>query len=94
MLKLAGKIRAQFIRLLLIFAVALMVVAGAGVWGLGQTQASSHQLYDDHLQTAQVTAGVSQDLDDAYETAQSTAVGHHAGRPGAADQATVRYRDP
>jgi diguanylate cyclase (GGDEF)-like protein len=71
MSKLSAKIKAQFVGLLLMFALALLVVAGAGAWGLGQTRASANKLYGDHLQTAQVTAGLAQNLDDAYERAQA-----------------------
>jgi diguanylate cyclase (GGDEF)-like protein len=71
MSKLGAKLRAHFVALLLMFALALMVVAGAGAWGLGQTRAAANKLYGDHLLTAQVTAGLAQDLDDAYERAQT-----------------------
>lgn len=71
MSKLAAKIRAQFIGLLLVFAIALVGVAAAGAWGLGQTATAANKLYGDHLQTAQVTAALAQNLDDAYEIAQS-----------------------
>jgi len=71
MSKLGANIRGQFIGLLLVFAIALLGVAAAGGWGLAQTAAAANKLYGDHLQIAQVTATVAQDLDDAYETAQS-----------------------
>jgi len=68
--KLSARLTAQFVALLALFAVSLMFVAGAAAWGLTQTRLSADRLYSDHLQTAQLTANVGQELDDTYETAQ------------------------
>jgi diguanylate cyclase (GGDEF)-like protein len=68
--KLSARLTAQFVALLALFAVSLMVVAGVAAWGLAQTRSTADALYSDHLQTAQLTANVGQELDDTYETAQ------------------------
>jgi hypothetical protein len=93
MSKLAAKIRAQFIGLLLVFAIALLGVASAGAWGLGQTAAAANKLYGDHLQTAQVTAALAQNLDDAYETAGSVALNwQEQPRPAAGYRGGISQR--
>jgi diguanylate cyclase (GGDEF)-like protein len=69
--KLSSRLTAQFVALLSLFAVSLMVVAGVAVWGLEETRSTTDALYSDHLQTAQLTANVGQELDDTYETAQA-----------------------
>jgi diguanylate cyclase (GGDEF)-like protein len=69
--KLSARLMRQFGALLGLFAVSLIFVAGAAAWGLAQTRSAADRLYSDHLQTAQLTANVGQELDDTYETAQS-----------------------
>jgi diguanylate cyclase (GGDEF)-like protein len=68
--KLSSRLTRQFLALLALFAVSLIVVAGAAAWGLAETRSSADLLYSDHLQTAQLTANVGQEIDDTYETAQ------------------------
>ena len=68
--KLSARLTTQFVALLALFAVSLIIVGGVAVWGLAQTRSSADRLYSDHLQTAQLTANVGQELDDTYETAQ------------------------
>jgi diguanylate cyclase (GGDEF)-like protein len=68
--KLSAKLTQQFVILLLLFAVSLVFVAGSGAWGLGRTRSSADELYNDHLNTAKLTADVGGNLDDVYETAQ------------------------
>ena len=68
--KLSARLTRQFAALLSLFAVSLVFVAGSAVWGLGRTRSSADRLYSDHLQTAQLTANVGQEIDDAYESAQ------------------------
>lgn len=69
--KLRARLTAQFMVLLALFAVSLVVVGGFAAWGLAQTRSSADRLYSDHLQTAQLTANVGQELDDSEETAQA-----------------------
>ena len=69
--KLSARLTRQFAALLALLAVSLILVAGAAAWGLAQTRSAADRLYSDHLQTAQLTANVGQELDDTYETAQS-----------------------
>jgi diguanylate cyclase (GGDEF)-like protein len=69
--KLSARLTRQFAALLALLAVSLILVAGAAAWGLAQTRSAADRLYSDHLQTAQLTANVGQELDDTYETTQS-----------------------
>jgi diguanylate cyclase (GGDEF)-like protein len=69
--KLSARLTRQFVALYALLGVTLILVAGAGGWGLAQTRSSADRLYNDHLKTAQLTANVGQELDDTYETAQS-----------------------
>jgi diguanylate cyclase (GGDEF)-like protein len=69
--RLSARLTVQFVVLLALFAVSLVVVGGVAVWGLVQTRSSADRLYGDHLQTAQLTANVDQELDDTYETSQA-----------------------
>src|SRR3984957_11138541 len=71
MSKLSTKLTARFVALLVIGALSLLVVAGAGAWGLGQTRTAADKLYNDQLQTVDETSFVGQELDDAYEQAQA-----------------------
>jgi hypothetical protein len=77
--RLSARLTAQFVVLLALFAVSLVVVGGVAVWGLVQTRTSADRLYSDHLQTAQLTANVDQELDDTYETAQALLLAQNAG---------------
>jgi diguanylate cyclase (GGDEF)-like protein len=68
--KLSSQLTRQFVALLALFAVSLIVVAGAAAWGLAGTRSAADRLYSDHLQTAQLTANLGQEIDDTYETGQ------------------------
>lgn len=76
--RLSARLTAQFVVLLALFAVSLVVVGGVAVWGLIQTRSSADRLYSDHLQTAQLTANLDQELDDTYETAQAVLLAPNA----------------
>jgi diguanylate cyclase (GGDEF)-like protein len=69
--KLSSRLTAQFVALLVLFAVTLVSVAGVAGWGLAQTREAGDVVYSDHLQTAQLTANTEQELDDTYEIAQN-----------------------
>jgi diguanylate cyclase (GGDEF)-like protein len=78
--RLSARLTVQFVVLLALFAVSLVVVGGVAVWGLVQTRSSADRLYSDHLQTAQLTANLGQELDDTYETAQALLLSSAAGQ--------------
>src|SRR5580698_5077703 len=71
MSKLSTKLTSQFVMVVAAGAVCLLVVAAAGVWGLGQTRWAAGKLYSDQLRTVDETSNVGQELDDAYEEAQA-----------------------
>jgi diguanylate cyclase (GGDEF)-like protein len=71
MSKLSTKLTSQFVMVVSAGAICLLVVAAAGVWGLGQTRWAAGKLYSDQLHTVDETSNVGQELDDAYEEAQA-----------------------
>jgi diguanylate cyclase (GGDEF)-like protein len=76
--KLTARLTAHLVVLEAMFAISLLVVAGAGAWGLGQTRAGADSLYSDHLRTTEATANLGQEIDDAYETAQGLLLASNA----------------
>jgi diguanylate cyclase (GGDEF)-like protein len=66
---LTAAVAAQLRRLLVLFSVSLVGLAGAGLWALSQSTSGAGSLYADKLTLSDATAQASDQVRDAYEQA-------------------------
>jgi diguanylate cyclase (GGDEF)-like protein len=69
MLKLAKAIAAQLRWMLAGFAACVFALAGVSLWGLSISTSAADSLYNDRLQTSEVTTAVADRIHDSYEQA-------------------------
>jgi diguanylate cyclase (GGDEF)-like protein len=69
MSKLTAAVAAQFRRLLVLFAVCLVGLAGVGLWALSESTSAANSLYSDKLNFSAGTGEASDRVRDAYEQA-------------------------
>src|SRR5437870_3589395 len=80
MSKLTAAVAAQFRRLLTLFTVCLVGLAGAGLWALSQSTSAANSLYSDKLNFSAGTGQASDRVRDAYQQAIAVAITRNRAR--------------